>query len=754
MKDCSFEITISGQVQGVGFRPFVYGLAKQFQLKGTVCNNAEGVLINFNCTEKIARAFLETLLQKAPSSSIIQSHTLSEVAFSKFGSFDIIASQTNQQVNTPLTPDFTICKFCKKEISDSSNRRHGYAFTTCTSCGPRFALTTKFPFERVNTTLASFNMCLSCQTEYSNPNDRRFHSQTNSCAVCGIKLKLTLQNGQPLNIDQTNILTTVSKLILEGNILAIKNPNGYLLCCDASNKTAIDRLRQKKKRPSKPFALLYPSIEKIKNDFEINLSEKKALTSPVGPIVILNPKKSLTGLEKELITSGVDQIGVMLPSSALLTLMMDQLKIPIIATSGNIHGSPIISTENEAILKLSIVADYFLHHDLRTSFAQDDSVLRFKNNHQITLRRARGLSPNYLNTIDFTQKKTLAMGAHLKSSFALVPNAQTYISPYFGNLDNYEVLERYGESIIAYITLFGTYPKTILIDKHPQYQSSILGRELAEKWDSNLISVQHHKAHFSSVLGEHDLFKTKTKILGVIWDGSGYGDDQAIWGGEFFSYQNQKIERITCFEYIDWIAADKMAKEPRISLLSILPISLRQNIKPKFSEIEWKVYNKMIENNTLKTSSVGRLFDAVSSILGILDITSFEGEAAMMLENEALKYKENDFIDFLEGVNYKTIPSRTILTNIHKAQKEGHSRPKIANSFIYTMANVIIKIAQENNYKTIACSGGVFQNAILIENLLKLSKKLKIKLKFNRILSSNDENISFGQLCYNQYIKN
>ncbi|MFK7814609.1 MAG: carbamoyltransferase HypF [Maribacter sp.] len=750
----TFQIVISGQVQGVGFRPFVYGLAHQFQYYGSVCNNEVGVLIHINSTEEKTRKFLASIIKGAPAVSSIQSHSISEIPFREFDDFIIVPSEVNNQINIPLTPDFAICESCKTEVRDTKNRRFEYAFTTCTNCGPRYAVTTKFPFERASTTVSTFNICTTCQTEYTNPNDRRFHSQTNSCADCGIKLTLTAADGKKIDSNQSEIIKKVSELIVDGNILALKNTNGYLLCCNANHKAAIENLRAKKQRPAKPFALLYPSLEKVREDFNLSSLEENELTSSVAPIVILNPKDTISDLAQESIAPKLNQLGVMLPASTLLVLLMDKLKIPIIATSGNIHGSPIISQETDAIQELSGVADYFLHHDLRVSFPQDDSVVRFADQQKITFRRSRGIAPNYLEVTHSQHERVLAMGAHLKSTFSFAPNAHTYVSPYFGNLDNYDVLERYQESIVKYEQLFETLAEVILIDSHPQYQSSILGRELAEKRKAKIVSIQHHKAHFASVLGEHNLFESEEKILGVVWDGTGFGEDQAIWGGEFFNYENDKIERLTHFEYFDWIAADKMAKEPRLSLLSMLPKSQAETIKNKFSETEWKVYNKMLANNNLKTSSVGRLFDAVASLLNIIDKTSYEGEAAMLLENQARSYQGDVFIDFLEGIEYENIPVKTLITNIEKAVEEDISVAQIANSFIHTLAFVILKVAQENNYKIIACSGGVFQNSVLVKKLLKLSKVQGVRLKINRILSSNDENISFGQLCYYQHLKN
>lgn len=749
----TFQITISGQVQGVGFRPFVYQMAKKSGLKGTVCNTGSGVCIHVNAKEQDADAFLALVLENAPSISNIQFHTLSEVRYREYTDFKIVPSETEQQVTIPLTPDFAICTSCQGEIQDPDNRRYGYAFTTCTTCGPRYAVTTSFPFERKNTTISKFKMCQRCQAEYTDATDRRFHSQTNGCAACGIQLQLLDHQGKCLNGEPRELIHKTAYLLREGHILAIKNTTGYLLCCDARNPRAIANLRKRKQRPEKPFAVLYPNLDQVKRNFDLNTREEQALTSPVAPIVILNVKGRVPDVDQEGIAPGLNQLGVMLPSTGLLTLLMAELNIPIVATSGNIHGSPIISKNAHAIEKLDEVADYFLVHDLEISFPQDDSVVRFSADQQVTLRRSRGMAPNYMNHFAFDDRSVLAMGAHLKSTFAFAPNKHTYISPYFGNLDSYEVFTRYAESIATYEVLFSCTPQVVLIDSHPQYQSSILGRQLAEERKAQIVSVQHHKAHFASVLGEHDLFEVNTKVLGVVWDGTGYGEDQAIWGGEFFKYENGQMDRLTHFEYVEWLAADKMAREPRLSLLVMLSDADKSLARDKFSGTEWRIYNKVLETSDLKTSSVGRLFDAVASLLGLIDIASYEGQAAMLLESQAKGYQGEDLIDFLTGTDVTpTLPIRKLLGAILKAKMDAVPNAQIAASFIHTLALVIMKIATRSGYEIVACSGGVFQNALLVEKLSQLAKNKGIKLKFNRILSSNDENIAFGQLCYYRHL--
>ncbi|MCF6295881.1 MAG: carbamoyltransferase HypF [Flavobacteriaceae bacterium] len=745
----TYKIIITGQVQGVGFRPHVYVLAKLYNLTGTVSNNEEGVIIYVSGSKNNIFSFYNSLINSPPKVSKINHHSSQEIDIEKFDGFRIIPSQKNSKINLQLTPDFAICDDCEKEISNSKNRRYHYPFTTCVNCGPRWAITNTFPFERNHTSIVEFEMCDECKDEYTNPANRRFHSQTNSCSKCGIDLCLTDSEGKNIETSKHSLFKEIANLLFRGNIIAIKNTSGYLLCCNAENEKAVQQLRDKKNRPNKPFAVLYPSIEFLKTELTVNEEQLKSLNSTERPITIIPSYKYKGKIVINKVAPGLNQLGVMLPYSGILQLLANELSFPIIATSGNIHGSPIISNNDEAFDRLNNIADYFLHHNLKITHPQDDSVVKFstKFNHEVLFRRSRGYAPNYFGGNLFANKKIMAMGGHLKSTLAYLPNDYIYISQYLGNLDNYEVYNRFAQTTTKFISLFEQSPDIILTDKHPAYQSTQFGIELSKKLKTNLYKIQHHKAHFASVLGEHQLFDNDDSIMGVIWDGTGYGDDGQIWGGEFFSYQSNNIERISHFEYFNWLAGDKMAKEPKLSLLSLADDNMQPQLAEKFSEKESAIYQSLKKNNKLKTSSVGRLFDAVASLLNICDINTYEGEAAILLENHITNYDLNSCKSYCTVLNGDPIPTKKLFYNLYLDFKKGNSKENIIANFLYTLATIIFQVANQNNTKKIAFSGGVFQNTVLVDVLKEVGEK-EYKLYFNRNLSPNDENISFGQIMY------
>ena len=659
----TYKISISGQVQGVGFRPYVYSLAIEFSLTGTVSNNEEGVIIFVSGLEESIQEFYNKLIQFPPPVSRIKESKIIQIEDRFFDDFKIIPSKKEGQLNLSLTPDFAICEDCQKDIINSENRRYNYPFTTCVNCGPRWAITETFPFERDHTSIDEFPMCDDCLKEYTNPLDRRFHSQTNTCETCGIHLVLVDNLGVKIDVSKNDLFKEIATLLSAGKIIGIKNTSGYLLCCNAENEQAIQQLRDKKNRPNKPFAILYPSLNFLKNELQVDEVHVKSLSSTKRPITIisLNDYKGNIALDK--VAPGLNQIGVMLPYSAILQLLANELNFPIVATSGNIHGSPIISKNDEALEKLKHVADYFLQHNLKITHPQDDSVVKFstKFKEEVLFRRSRGFAPNYFNASIKSDKKIVALGAHLKSSIAYYPNEFLYISQYLGNLDNFDVYERFTKTTSNFVDIFERQPNVILVDSHPAYQSTMYGTELSQRFKTELHEIQHHKAHFASILGEHDLFSTDEKILGVIWDGTGFGDDRQIWGGEFFEYQSNKMDRVSHFDYFDWLAGDKMSKEPRLSLLSLSNDEMQSVIEEKFSSKEIAIYQSIKKKNKLKTSSVGRLFDAVASLLNICDINTYEGEAAILIENQIIDYKLEDCKSYCSISKDNSIPTEELL---------------------------------------------------------------------------------------------
>ena len=756
-KKGTWHIHIKGQVQGVGFRPFIYQLAQKNQLKGWVNNSTDGVHIGFNATDAVAKFFYQEVIANAPELSHITSHYLEEKPSVLYEDFKIISSVNEKHTALFISPDFAICENCRKESLDKSNRRYGYAFTTCTQCGPRYSIIKHLPYDRENTTMGVFEMCRRCNKEYHDSINHRHFSQTNSCPACAVTMQLFDKKGNSIEEDQAKIIIKICELWEEGKIVALKGIGGYLLTCDATNAATIKELRLRKHRPAKPFALMYPGLDILEKDVHLNEKEINELKSIHAPIVLLQLKKQTQSqLALGEIAPSLSRIGVMLPYAPIYVLLMEHFKKPIIATSGNISNAPIVFRDKDAMNELSRMADYILVNNREIVAPQDDSVIKysFETQQRIMLRHARGYAPLYINDkIILPDKTILATGAMLKSSFTLLHYHNIHVSQYLGDTDNVDAQNNFEHTLNHFFHLFKCRPEIILADKHPDYFSSHLAERLSKEWNIPLLKVQHHEAHFAAVLAENNLFDEDESVLGVLWDGNGLGDDRQIWGGEFFLYHKKQITRINHFGYFNWFAGDKMAREPRLSALSLCygNKEAEKILRPKFSIIEWNNYHQLLSNNQLKTSSMGRVFDAVASLLGLTDISSFEGEAAMMLEELALGYFRknpqppsvwiNDF-ELQNNLNPKEL-TREIIKELNK----GTDKSEIAALFHVRLALIIKKIANENHCNKVCCSGGVFQNEVLIDLLAVLSGE-KITLYYNKDLPPNDENISFGQLSW------
>ena len=542
----TWQIHIEGLVQGVGFRPFVYQLAIQLNLTGWVNNTTHGVHVKFTGDAVTAKKFYKMLINQAPVLSIITHHFFAEINFKTFQSFEIIDSQTTEAANLVLTPDFGMCQDCKAELNTDENRRSQYPFITCTQCGPRYSIITQVPYDRENTTMKIFEMCPQCNKEYHDPTNRRHFSQTNSCPECAIIMQLFDSKENLIENTQSKIITKICALWNAGKIVAIKGIGGYLLTCDAGNEAAIKELRKRKHRHAKPFALIFPDINSLQKEVHLHEKEIKELKSVHAPIVLLNLKNQASSkLALKEIAPGLSCIGVMLPYTPLYVLLMEHFKKPIIATSGNISNAPIIFRDADALENLVAIADYILINNREIITPQDDSLITYSRQTQqrIMLRHARGFAPWYINDkIVLPDITILATGAMLKSSFTLLHSHNIHVSQYLGNTDNVDAQNNFEHTLNHFLHLFKCRPKIILADKHPDYFSSQFAERLSKEWNIPLIKVQHHEAHFCAVMAENNLLDEEERVLGVIWDGTGLGDDRQIWGGEFFLFHEKHTE--------------------------------------------------------------------------------------------------------------------------------------------------------------------------------------------------------------------
>ncbi len=742
------HIHIEGLVQGVGFRPFVFKLANELNLKGWVCNGVDGVHIETGGTDKHVENFINHLKESAPEQSFVTRFSIEDISEIQVEDFKIIESNPLGTPNLLITPDLGLCDACRKDIATPSNKRYQYPFTTCTHCGPRYSILKSLPYDRQTTSMELFAMCPECETEYHDPHDRRHFSQTNSCPECTIPLRLLNNKGVELSTDWNEALQQLIKRLEAGEIAAVKGIGGFLLMTDATNKVSIKKLRMRKHRPTKPFAIMYPNVEALQQDADLTHQEIKAFQSIQSPVVLVKAKeKTESGICLQEIAPGLQHIGALRPYTAMFELLLKEWGKPIIATSGNMSGSPIVFDDHQAMEELKTIADVFLIHDREIQISEDDSVVRFSQNHRIIIRRSRGYAPTFINS-DFISGKEciLAMGADMKSAFALQVNDRVYISQYLGDLETYESQEFYRHTLNHLLSLVRVRPERIIIDAHPNYFSSQLGRQLGTLWQSPVEEVYHHEAHACAVLAENKLLKSKEPVLCVVWDGTGYGEDKQSWGGEFFMYEKQSFKRIAHLSYIPVWQGDIMAREPRLSAFFVCRDFLKEtSLRNKFNDSEWSYYSKLIQSKPeLHTSSIGRLFDSVASILNICDHNTFEGEAAMLLETIASKGKclSRYIIKWEQNALDAESLIKQILIDID------HHVPvaRIAFKFHAYLADVIHTVAMRKQVKNIVLSGGVFQNSLLI-NLIEENLSSDLKLYLHKELSSNDENISLGQLA-------
>ena len=527
----TYHIHIRGQVQGVGFRPFVFKLAQHLRIKGWVSNTTDGVHIEINIEANQLQDFIQSVRNEAPVLSRISGISITALSEKVFPTFEILQDKEVRAADLLLSPDFALCADCRKEMQDPANRRFGYPFITCTLCGPRYSISSALPYDRERTAMQAFQLCGDCKGEYENPLDRRYFSQTNSCPTCGVRLQLLRSDGTGRPGGTQQLLSLVAEALKEGEIIAVKGIGGYLLLADATNAGVVQELRRRKRRPSKPFAVLYPDLAALKGDAFVRAEAEAMLLGPVSPIVLLpRREKPASGIAFNDNAPGLQDIGAMLPHAPLLQALVEAFPRPCIATSGNISNAPIVYKEEQAIAELASVADFFLVHNREIILPQDDSVLRYgpKSGQPLILRRSRGMAPTLvLEAAKSWEGGLLAMGADLKSAFAMLHAGNIYYSQYLGDLDNWQTQANFGHVLDHLHGLFQAKPQKILADAHPGYFSRSLAAEISGAWQLPLELFQHHEAHFAAVLAEHNL------LSAVVVEGTGGGSEGQMWGGNF-----------------------------------------------------------------------------------------------------------------------------------------------------------------------------------------------------------------------------
>lgn len=746
------RLAIRGAVQGVGFRPFIYRLATALGLAGWVNNSPQGVFVEAEGSRDALESFLLRLEAEKPSLSSIQGLEPIWLDHTGYNGFEIRPSSNVGNPSALLLPDIATCSDCLGEIFDPHNRRYRYAFTNCTHCGPRFSLIEGLPYDRARTSMKRFHMCAACEAEYHDPSDRRFHAQPTACPQCGPRLALWDASGKPLPGEP---LRSAVLAINDGRIAAVKGLGGFHLVVAANSDAGIARLRERKQREEKPFALMFPDLPWVKRICEVSPLEERLLRSPECPIVLLRHKVRLD-LPLDLLAPGNPYLGVMLPYTPLHHLLLAELGRPIVATSGNLSDEPMCIDEEEALSRLSGIAEVFLVHDRPIVRHVDDSITRVMAGRELVLRRARGYAPLPVSLPnDETMDRTLAVGAHLKSAVALAIGSNAFISQHIGDLET-EPANRAFRSVIGdFERMFDAVPETIVSDAHPGYLSTQYADSHAAGNNLRRVHVQHHLAHVFSCMAENQVGPA---VLGVAWDGTGYGGDGTIWGGEFFRVTRESDSRFASFVSFPLPGGEAAVKEPKRTAIGLLYAAFGQDafsldLPPlrAFTPKDLKTLSTMLERgvNSPLTSSAGRLFDAVASLIGLRQESRFEGQPAMELEFTAERSAGSDAypMRLAEGnpLRVEWHPAlMAILNDLHA----GVLLAEVARKFHFGMVEAMIMVAHRAGIERVALSGGCFQNRLLTERAIDRLRQESFQPYWHQRVPPNDGGISLGQVVY------
>ncbi|HMK48756.1 MAG TPA: carbamoyltransferase HypF [Thermodesulfovibrionales bacterium] len=784
MKKTRTRISVKGIVQGVGFRPFVYNLAKALNLKGFVINSSNGVTIEIE--GKGSGVFADRLSKEAPPLSQIMSIETVSLPFHGYRNFEIRESRDEGSF-TLVSPDVSVCKDCFNELLDVHDRRYLYPFINCTNCGPRYTITKSVPYDRPNTTMSVFKMCPDCSTEYHDPGDRRFHAQPNACPVCGPQVTLIV--GRQRTVVRKDPIGRTIKMLKDGKIVAIKGLGGFHIACDASNRDAVERLRLKKRKSNKPFGLMSPDVETVRKFCEVSREEEDVLISNRRPIVLL---RRLPNNLPDAVSPNNPCIGFMLPYTPLHYLLFHYPIPPypslgkaggsdpsfsvsnfdaLVMTSGNISEEPIVIDNEEAIAKLSDIADAFLIHNRDIFMRVDDSVVRVISYEPIVnsqnavpsggtrgsltyyMRRSRGYVPDPVQLHE-DGPEVLGCGADLKNIFTLTKGSFAIPSQHIGDMENYETLKFFEESLRNLKDVYRVNPVALAYDLHPMYLSS---RWASEQKDIKKIPLQHHYAHVGSVMAEKGI---KNEIIGVTFDGTGYGTDGTLWGGEFLIADIKGFKRAGHLKYVPLPGGEGAVREPwRIAVSHIRELAggkVMTHLKSagfidRYGEGRIEEILNIIDKRQFSplSSGAGRLFDSVSALIGLCDKNTFEGEAAIALEAITKPGITEDYpvdIEFGDMVEVDFSPAlSTIIGDIAKGEKKGVIASKFHNSVVAAITKVVEKLSSAYNLKDVALCGGVFQNMYLLERTTASLLARGMKVHIHNRVPTNDAGISLGQ---------
>jgi hydrogenase maturation protein HypF len=754
-----WEVSVRGIVQGVGFRPFVYALALRHGLAGLVRNDAEGVQVEVEGDAERLDLFLRGIEEEAPPLAVVEAVSWRPLAALGERGFRIEESREGFRRRALISQDVATCEECLREVFDSGDRRYRYPFTNCTNCGPRFTITRAVPYDRDTTTMSRFEMCPECRREYDDPADRRFHAQPNACPTCGPRVRLLDKFGHRLHAKPDDPILRTARMLRGRAIVAVKGLGGYHLACDPFDERAVRALRGRKVRQDKPFALMAKDLAQVRELCRVGSEEEALLTSPARPIVLLE-RRDASGIA-EAVAPRQSTLGVMLAYTPLHHLLIADAGIPLVMTSGNNSDEPIAYRDQEAFEQIGEIADYFLVHDRPIYMRTDDSVVRVAGGETYPIRRSRGYAPAPLAVAEDFGWHVLACGGELKNTFCVAKERHVLLSHHIGDLENYETLRSFREGVEHFCRLFDVQPEVVAYDLHPEYLSTKYARELEEA-GLPAVGVQHHHAHVASCLADNGA-PGGERVIGVALDGTGYGTDGAVWGGEFFEGSVEEgFARRGHLEYASMPGGSAAIRQPwRMALAQLVALYGEEDaLKIPLALVRWvgernaQLVARLVERklNTPPTSSAGRLFDAVAAMVGVpgTQRTTYEGQAAVELELAADGPTDRGYQFRLrqEGEGW-IVETGEIIRGVVEDLLVGRAKGGVSSRFHRTMAEVVVagceRIREVGGTTAVALSGGTFQNMLLLEQVVGLLEGKGFEVYRHRRAPANDGGLALGQ---------